>query len=244
MKVARILFITTSHDQLGDTGRRTGVWLQELAEPYFIFKEAGAEMVLASPEGGPIPVDPKSESIMVVTPPTKRFLKDPEAMNMLANSIRLEEVQAKDFDVVYLPGGHGPLWDIADNILVKQLLEGFNNEHKPIGLVCHGVVALLSVQDARGELLVKGKRLTAFSNSEEVTAGLAEVVPFLLQTKLGSLGALYSKGLDYTSYVVMDDNIITGQNPASSAEVAKRILLMLKDKNEKSLLQSPESVSV
>jgi putative intracellular protease/amidase len=229
MMTAKILFIATSHDKLGETGNKTGVWLEEIATPYYIFKEAGATITIASPNGGQVPLDPKSQSIMVATSATKRFLKDPEAMNFLSTSILLEEVRADDFDVVFLPGGHGPLWDIAGNKIVKQLLEAFNNENKPIAAVCHGVVGLLSVQNDKGELLIKGKQLTGFSNSEEESAGLVGVVPVLLETELLSQGALYRKGANYVSFVVVDGNIITGQNPASSGDLAKKIIAFVQN---------------
>jgi putative intracellular protease/amidase len=228
IKSIKILFITTSHDQLGDTVDKTGVWLEEFTAPYYVFKDAGAEVTIASPNGGPIPIDPKSQSIMVTTRSTKRFLKDIEARSFLAHSILLKEVKADDFDVVFLPGGHGPMWDIAGNKIVKQLLEAFNSENKPIGSVCHGVVGLLALQNDKGELLIKGKQLAGFSNSEEESSGLSGVVPFLLETELRSLGALYIKGPDYTSHVVADDNIITGQNPASSEDVAKKMVALVR----------------
>ena len=229
MKSTKVLFITTSHDKLGNTADKTGVWLEELAAPYYVFTDAGAGVTVASPNGGRVPIDPKSVSIMVTTRHTKRFQKDIEAMNFLSHSIPLDEVKANDFEVVFLPGGHGPMWDIAGNKIVKQLLETFNGQNKLIGSVCHGVVGLLSLQNDKGELLIKGKQLTGFSNSEEESAGLSGVVPFLLETELRSLGALYSKGPDYTSHVVVDSNIITGQNPASSEDAAKKIVALFRD---------------
>ena len=237
MNPIKVLFVTTSHDKMGDTNYRTGVWLEELAAPYYVFTEAGFGLTIASPDGGPVPLDPKSESIIVATQRTKRFLKDEEAMNFLSNSIPLGEVEAEDFDAVFLPGGHGPMWDIADNKTVRKLLEAFNNANKPIASVCHGVVGLLALQDDNGELLIKGKQLTAFSNSEEESAGLAKVVPFLLESRLISLGAIYSKESNYTSHVVTDGNIITGQNPASSEGVAKKIVALLKEAKQKPMLQ-------
>ena len=230
MKSKKILFIATSHDKLGDTNDKTGVWLEELAIPYYTFKDAGAEITIASPQGGRVPLDPKSQSIIVATGSTKRFLKDAEAINFLSHSLLLEEVKAADFDVVFLTGGHGPMWDIAGNKIVKQLLEDFNSENKLIGAVCHGVAGLLSLQNDKGELLIKGRQLTGFSNSEEGLAGLAGIVPFLLETQLVSLGALYSKAADYISHVVIDGNIISGQNPASSGEVAKKITAWVQNK--------------
>lgn len=239
MNSIKVLFVTSSHDKMGDTDYRTGVWLEELAAPYYIFTEAGFELTIASPNGGPVPLDPKSESIIMATQRTKRFLKDEEAMNFLSHSIVLQEVKAEDFDAVFLPGGHGPMWDIADNTTVKKLLEAFNRENKLIASVCHGVAGLLALQNENGELLIKDKQLTGFSNSEEDSAGLTKVVPFLLETKLLSLGALYSKKANYLSHVVADGNIITGQNPASSEELAKKIVTLLKEaKQQKPMLQA------
>lgn len=228
MKSMKVLFITTSHDQMGDTGNGTGVWLDELAAPYYVFKDLGITLTVASPNGGPIPLEPKSQSIIVATSSSKRFLKDAAAVDFLADAILLETVKADDFDAVFLPGGHGPMWDLAANIILKPLLESFNSQNKPIGSVSHGVVSLLSLQNNEGEVLIKGKQLTCFSNMEEESSGLTGVVPFLLETRLLSLGALYSKGADYVSYVMTDGNIITGQNPASSEEVAKKMVILLR----------------
>lgn len=232
MKSIKVLFVTTSHNKMGDTVDKTGVWLEEVSAPYFVFKEVGADITFASPDGGQVPLDPKSQGIIIATRSTKRFLKDEEAMNYLSHSMVLAEIKADDYDAVFLPGGHGPLWDLADNKNLKQLLEAFYNDDKPIGAVCHGVVGLVSLQNDKGESLVKGKQLTCFSNSEEESAGLTRVVPFLLETKLRSLGALYSKGADYVSHVVADGNIITGQNPASSEEVAKKLVALVKHNKE------------
>jgi putative intracellular protease/amidase len=227
MVPVKILVIGSSHDKMGESARKTGVWLEELAAPYYVFKEAGAEITIASPKGGAIPLDPKSLSILIVTRAAKLFLKDEEAMGLLYHSIILEDVKADDFDAVFLPGGHGPMWDIAGNEMVRQLLETFNRQGKPIGAVCHGVVGLMSMKNDAGDLLLKGKRLTAISNSEEESAGLSAIVPFLVETQLLLLGALYSKGTSYVSYVVVDGNIITGQNPASSEETAKRMMSLV-----------------
>ena len=212
---------------MGDTGDKTGVWLEEIAAPYYIFKEAGADITLASPNGGQVPMDPKSQSIIVATRSTKRFLKDADAMNFLSHSTVLSAITADDFDAVFLPGGHGALWDCAGNKILKQLLEDFHHNGKPIGAVGHGVACLISLQYGKGEFLIKDKQLTGFSNSEEESSGLTWIVPFLLETKLLSLGAMYSKGANYVSYVVADANIITGQNPASSEEVAKKIAALV-----------------
>jgi putative intracellular protease/amidase len=243
MNPVKVLFITTSHDKLGDTNFKTGVWLEELAAPYYVFKDAGADIMLTSPKGGRVPVDPKSQSIIVATSHTRRFLKDPEAVNFLAHSMLLEEINADDFDMVFIAGGHGPLWDIADNKIVKQLLEAFNNKNNLIGAVCHGVAGLLSLQNENGELLLKDKQVTGLSNSEEESAGLTNVVPFLLETRLVSTGASYSKGADYTTHVVDDGNIVTGQNPASSENLAKRMLALHKLNIHKSIFIIQPSLS-
>jgi len=238
MKTIKVLFIASSDDKFGDTSNRTGVWLEELAAPYYVFTDMGFALTIASPNGGPVPLDPKSESIMMATQTTKRFLKDEVAMSFIADSTQLEDVKASDFDAVFLPGGHGTLWDIADNIIVKQLLEAFDSEKKPIGAVGHGVVGLLLLENDNGELLIKGKQLTGFSNSEEQSTGLDKVASFLVETKLVSVGALYSKRDNYLSHVVIDDNIITGQNPASSDGVAKKMAVLLPLPKEKAIVKS------
>jgi putative intracellular protease/amidase len=224
MKSIKALFIVTSHDNVANSDEITGVWLEEIATPYYVFTEAGADITIASMDGGAIPLDPHSLSIIVATRQTKRFLGDVMAMEFLASSIKLQEARAIDYDVVFITGAHGAMYDLADNRIVKQLLENFNIGNKPIASVCYGVVGLVSLQDAHGELLVKGRKLTCFSNSEEKSARLPGIAPFILETKLVSLGAFYSKGPDYTSHVVVDGNIITGQNPASAEDVAKVLL--------------------
>src|SRR5581483_2849599 len=197
MKSIKILFVTTSHDKMGDTADKTGVWLEELAAPYYVFKEVGANITLASPKGGQVPLDPKSLAIIIATRSTRRFLKDEEAMDTLSNSMVLSAIKEDDFDGIFIAGGHGSLWDIADNKILKPLLEAFLRNGKPVGAVCHGVAGLVSLQDDNGEYWVKDKQLTGCSNSEEESSGLTRVVPFLLETKLLSLGALYSKGANY-----------------------------------------------
>jgi putative intracellular protease/amidase len=228
MEPLKILLIATSHEKLGDTGRKTGVWLEELACPYFIFRDAGAKITLASPNGGPIPLDPKSESIIVANSYTKKFLKDPEVMSLLAHPVALDTVSAINFDLVLVAGGHGALWDLAENGALTYLLEDFSRQHKLIAAVCHGVAALAPLRNTDGEWLVKGRQLTAFSDNEEKSAGLTDAVPFLLESRLVSLGARYSKAADHTSHTVTDGRIITGQNPSSSAELARKILLFMK----------------
>ncbi|HEX6191025.1 MAG TPA: type 1 glutamine amidotransferase domain-containing protein [Chitinophagaceae bacterium] len=230
MTQLKVLFVATSNDRIGDSIYQTGAWLEEIAAPYYIFKDANATVTIASPKGGEVPMDPRSLSIMVATSYTKRFLKDESAMQFAAHSKPLAEINAADFDIVYVPGGHGPLWDLADNKILKSLLETYNRLHKPVGLVCHGVAALLSLQNDSGEPLVKGKRVTGFSNSEEKSGSYAELVPFLLETELTLLGGLYSRNENYVSYVVADGNIITGQNSASSEAVAKKLLMVLEDR--------------
>jgi len=228
MKSTKVLFIATSHDKMADTTEKTGVGLEELAAPYYIFKEAGADLTLASPGGGRVPLDPKSQSIILATSSTKRFLKDEEAMNFLYNAIPLEEVDDGDFDVIFLPGGYGLMWDLADSKKVRQLLEAFHSKNKPIGATSHGIACLLSLKNNKGEDLIKGKQLTGISNSEENLSRSKDVTPFLLETELLSIGALYSKGENYVSHVVEDGNIITGQNPASSKGVAQKIVDLVK----------------
>jgi len=228
MKSTKVLFIATSHDKMADTTEKTGVGLEELAAPYYIFKEAGADLTLASPGGGRVPLDPKSQSIILATSSTKRFLKDEEAMNFLYNAIPLEEVDDGDFDVIFLPGGYGLMWDLADSKKVRQLLEACHSKNKPIGATSHGIACLLSLKNNKGEDLIKGKQLTGISNSEENLSRPKDVTPFLLETELLLIGALYSKGENYVSHVVEDGNIITGQNPASSKGVAQKIVDLVK----------------
>lgn len=227
-KPIKVLFVTTSHDTLGETTERTGLWLDELAGPYFILKEAGAHIAIASPKGGAVPVDPKSESIISVTRNTKRFRNDTEAMNHLMRSVPLRDIREENYDLLFIAGGHGAMWDLAANPLLKQLIESFNAKNKPVGAVCHGVAALLPVLDAKGQPWIKGKNLTAFSNTEEESAGMANLVPFLLETKLLALGAVYTKGDNYVKHVVTEGNLTTGQNPASAEEAAKITLGMIR----------------
>jgi putative intracellular protease/amidase len=228
MQPVKILIVATSHEKLGDTNRKTGLWLQELAIPYYIFRESGAVITLVSPKGGRVPLDPKSESIIAASSTTKRFLKDPDAISMLLHSIPLGTQNAEGFDILFLPGGHGPMWDFPGNEYLKKLLEDFNRQDKLIGAVCHGVAGLLSPINSAGEPLVKGRQVTGFSNSEERASGLESVVPFLLESSLVALGAIYTKKPDFLSHLVIDGNIITGQNPASSMEVALKLLHCMK----------------
>ncbi|MBC7946874.1 MAG: type 1 glutamine amidotransferase domain-containing protein [Chitinophagaceae bacterium] len=228
MKSTKVLFVATSHENLGETPGRTGAWLEEIATPYYILKDAGAELTLCSPKGGSVPIDPKSQSIIVATSNARRFLKDAEAMSFLANSNKIDEINADDFDLVYLAGGHGAMWDFINNASLTALLEAFNNKNKIVAAICHGVGGLLSIRDEKGELLVKGRKLTCFSNVEEDSSALTWVVPFLLETRLVSLGVLYTKAASYTSHVVVDGNIVTGQNPASAEELTNKVVTILK----------------
>ncbi|WP_462382649.1 type 1 glutamine amidotransferase domain-containing protein [Pseudomonas sp. Marseille-QA0892] len=220
----KVLMVLTSHAQLGTTGRKTGFWLEELAAPYYVFKDAGADIVLASPQGGQPPLDPASSADDAQTEHTRRFEGDAKAMAQLATTERLDSVSASDFDTVFYPGGHGPLWDLAEDDHSIALLESFVAAGKPVALVCHAPGVLRRVKRADGRSLVEGKRVTGFSNSEEAGVGLIEVVPFLVEDELKALGGDYSKGSDWKSYVVTDGLLITGQNPASSAETAEVLL--------------------
>jgi putative intracellular protease/amidase len=223
----KILMVLTSHDKLGNTGRKTGFWLEELAAPYYTFKEAGAQVVLASPKGGQPPLDPKSNDPDFQTDMTRRFEGDADAKAQLASTVRLSSVSQADFDTVFYPGGHGPLWDLAGDKHSIALLESFIAAGKPVALVCHAPGVLRDVKAPGGEPLVKGKKVTGFANSEEEAVGLTRVVPFLVEDALKAKGGIYSKGDDWKPYVVSDGLLITGQNPASSAAGAATLLKYL-----------------
>lgn len=222
----KILVVLTSHEQLGNTGEKTGFWLEELAAPYYTFKDAGAELVLASPKGGQPPLDPKSDLPDFQTESTQRFQDDQQAQQALANTVILNEVNADDFDAVFYPGGHGPLWDLAEDNHSVALIEQFYQAEKPVAAVCHAP-AVFKHTKHQGESLVKGKKVTGFSNSEEDAVQLTEVVPFLVEDMLVANGGTYSKGEDWTSYIVVDGHLITGQNPASSEACAQAVLTAL-----------------
>lgn len=216
----KVLIVLTSHDQLGNTGRKTGFWLEELAAPYYTFKDAGADIVLASPQGGQPPLDPKSNEPSFQTEFTHRFEADAAANEQLANTVRLDSVSQADFDTVFYPGGHGPLWDLAEDGNSISLIESFIEADKPVALVCHAPGVLRHVKSTDGQPLVAGKQVTGFTNTEEDGVGLTNVVPFLVEDELKAKGGVYSKGPDWGSYVVTDGLLITGQNPASSLEAA------------------------
>ena len=224
----RILMVLTSHDQLGDTGHKTGFWLEEFASPYYVFKDANADITLASPEGGQPPLDPKSDEADFQTDATRRFKEDADAQAALANTSKLADVSPENFDAVFYPGGHGPLWDLAEDNNSIALIESMYASGKPVAAVCHAPAVLKNAKDSDGSPLVNGKSVTGFSNSEEDAVQLTEVVPFLLEDDLKGKGGNYSKGDDWHPYTITDGNLITGQNPASSELAAKAVLEMLK----------------
>lgn len=223
----KVLMVLTSHEQLGNTGRKTGFWLEELAAPYYVFKDAGAEIVLASPKGGQPPLDPKSNEPAFQTADTRRFEADASATAQLAATVRLDSVSQADFDTVFYPGGHGPLWDLAEDATSATLLEAFLANGKPIALVCHAPGVLQHVKTPAGRPLVEGKQVTGFSNTEEDAVELTDIVPFLVEDVLKARGGVYAKGPDWAPYIVQDGLLITGQNPASSAAAATRLLAQL-----------------
>ncbi len=223
----KVLIVLTSHDQLGNSGEKTGFWLEELAAPYYVFRDAGAEVTLASPLGGQPPLDPKSASEDFQTEDTRRFEADPAAQAALAATHKLAEVSLIDYDAVFYPGGHGPLWDLASDPASIALIEAAFAAGKPVGAVCHAPAVLRSVKGADGEPLVKGKQVTGFTNSEEATVGLTDIVPFLVEDMLIANGGDYSCGPDWSAHVVRDGLLVTGQNPASSAPTAQALLELL-----------------
>jgi len=223
----KILMVLTSHDQLGDTGHKTGFWLEEFASPYYIFKDANAQISLASPKGGQPPLDPKSDEPDFQTAATERFKNDAEAQAVLATTLKLADVSSDDYDAVFYPGGHGPLWDLVEDGNSIALIEKMYAAGKPIAAVCHAPAVLNNVKILNGEYLVSGKSVTGFSNTEEAAVQLLDIVPFLLEDELKAKGADYSKADDWHPYAITDGNLITGQNPASSGLVAMALLEMV-----------------
>jgi putative intracellular protease/amidase len=223
----KILMILTSHDQLGDTGKPTGFWLEEFAAPYYVLKDAGADIVLASPKGGQPPLDPKSDEADAQTDATRRFKGDDAAQKALAETVTLDSVSADAFDAVFYPGGHGPLWDLAEDPTSIKLIEAFASSDKPIGAVCHAPGVLRHVKGPDGAFLVKGRKVAGFTNSEEEAVGLTDIVPFLVEDMLKANGGDYSRGTDWSSHVVTDGKLVTGQNPQSSEEAARALLALL-----------------
>ncbi|WP_159992826.1 type 1 glutamine amidotransferase domain-containing protein [Roseomonas sp. 18066] len=224
----KALIVLTSHDQLGDTGRKTGFWIEELAAPYYSLQEAGVAITLASPKGGRAPLDPKSNEPGFQTDATRRFEADAGAMAALANTAKLSDVSAAAFDMVFYPGGHGPLWDLAEDRHSIALIESFLGAGKPVALVCHAPGVLRHVQTPEGRPLVEGRKVTGFTNSEEAAVGLTEVVPFLVEDELVAKGGRFSRGPDWGSYVVQDGLLITGQNPGSSQAAALALLASIR----------------
>lgn len=223
-----VLIVLTSHDTLGNTGKKTGFWLEEFASPYYVFKDAGVELTLASLAGGQPPLDPKTDDKDNQTTSTLRFKADKDAQAALANTSPLKEMKASDFDAVFYPGGHGPLWDLTSSDISIDLIESFLFQDKPVATVCHAPSVLLNVQDIKGEPIVKNKSVTGFSNSEEEAVGLTNIVPFLLEDELTAAGAFYHKGDDWSAFCCEDGLLITGQNPQSSEITAKALLTRLK----------------
>jgi len=219
----KILMVLTSHDQLGNTGRKTGFWLEEFAAPYFVFRDAGVQLTLASPKGGQPPIDPKSDLPENQTPAMARFKKDAAAQKALAHTVKLADVKAEDFDTVFYPGGHGPMWDLAESPVSTALIESFYNSGKPVALVCHAPGVLRHVT-YKGEPLVKGKRVTGFTNEEEKEVQLTKIVPFLVEDELKRLGAIFEKVPNWQPFSIVDGRLITGQNPASSTSAAQALL--------------------
>lgn len=221
-----ILMVMTSHDKLGDTGRKTGFWLEEFAAPYYVFRDAGVNLTLASVKGGQPPIDPKSDLPENQTPAMTRFKQDPAAQKDLAGTVKLDAMRADDFDAIFYPGGHGPMWDLVENPASIALIESFLSAGKPVAAVCHAPAVFRRVQD-HGVPLVEGKRVTGFANSEEEEVGLTKVVPFLVEDELKRLGGRYEKAANWESFVITDGRLITGQNPASSTAGAKALLRLL-----------------
>ena len=226
--IIKVLIVLTSHSDLGNTGHKTGFWIEEFAAPYYVLADAGVQVTIVSPKGGQPPVDPKSELAEFQTESTRRFDKDTALKEKLAHTLKISDVKAEDYDAVFYPGGHGPLWDLTNDVNSIVLIENFYNQKKPIAFVCHAPGVLLKVKLPNGDPLVKGKKLTGFSDSEEDAVQLTKIVPFLLEDELKKLGANYSKGPDWGSYVKVDGLLITGQNPNSSEAAAKELIGILR----------------
>lgn len=222
----KILMVLTSHDTLGDTGEKTGFWLEEFASPYYVFRDAGAEVTVASPKGGQPPIDPKSDDPANQTDSQIRFKGDPKAQEVLAHTRRLDSVNPADYDTVFYPGGHGPMWDLAEDPVSAKLIESFYNSGKPVAAVCHAPAVLRHVE-FEGAPIVQGKRVTGFTNTEEAAVHLTNVVPFLVEDELKRLGGRFEKVDDWQSLAIVDGRLITGQNPASSEAAAKALLRVL-----------------
>jgi putative intracellular protease/amidase len=223
----KVLFVLTSHEDLGETGNKTGFWLEEFSDPYYYLLDKGVEITIASPKGGQPPIDPTSATEKYQTEGTKRFKKDTELQELLSKTIKLAEINVAEYDAVFYPGGHGPLWDLAGDKNSIAIIEAFYNADKPLAIVCHAPGVLKNTKKKDGSPLVKGLKVTGFSNSEEAAVGLSEVVPFLVEDMLAEKGATYSKGTDWGPHVVEDGVLITGQNPASAKLAAEKLLSRL-----------------
>lgn len=223
----KVLFVLTSHDDLGSTGEKTGFWVEEFAAPYYVLQDKGIDVTIASPKGGQPPIDPKSAAPDFQTPSTERFNEDKETQQKLSNTLKLDAVNQADYDAIFFPGGHGPLWDLAEDKNSIELIEGFYANNKPVSAVCHAPAVFKHTKNVEGKPLVNGKKVTGFTNSEEDAVQLTSVVPFLVEDMLKENGAVYSKGDDWTPYAVEDGLMITGQNPASSELVAEMLLKKL-----------------
>ncbi|WP_209400352.1 type 1 glutamine amidotransferase domain-containing protein [Pseudozobellia sp. WGM2] len=223
----KILFVLTSHDKLGETGKKTGFWVEEFANPYYTLLDKGAKITIATPKGGAAPIDPSSDSPDASTEDTERFNTDSVAQELIANTQKLADINSDDYDAVFYPGGHGPLWDLANDSVSIELIEAFNKQEKPIAFVCHAPAALKKVKKQDGTPLVSGKKVTGFTNTEEDAVQLTDVVPFLVEDMLKENGGTYSKAADWAPYAIKDGNLITGQNPASSELVAEKLLASL-----------------
>ncbi|RCK40445.1 type 1 glutamine amidotransferase domain-containing protein [Thalassospira xiamenensis] len=223
----RILMIVTSHDKMGDTGHKTGIWLEELAAPYFRFRDAGADITLASPKGGQPPLDPNSQVPDALTEATKRFEGDEEAQKAFANTVTLDGLEADDYDALFYPGGHGPLWDLATDVKSIALIEAFVAQDKPVAAVCHGPAAFVNAKTKDGKPLVAGKKVTGFTNDEEKAVGLEKVVPLLIEDEFTKQGGLYERADMWASHAVVDGKLVTGQNPASSDAAADEVIKLL-----------------
>ena len=223
----KVLFVLTSHDQLGNTGKKTGFWIEEFASPYYYLADKGVDVTLASPKGGQPPIDPSSDTPENQTESTTRFKADKDLQEKLSKTHKLADVSSDDYDAVFYPGGHGPLWDLAESADSTKLIESFYNANKPVSFVCHAPAALKHVKNADGEPLVKGKKVTGFTNTEEELVKLTDVVPFLVENMLKKNGGIYTKKGDFEEYATEDGLLITGQNPASSEKVAELLLAKL-----------------
>lgn len=230
-KPKRLLFVLTSHDILGNTNKKTGFWIEEFATPYYFFKDKGYEIVVATPKGGQAPIDPKSNEPAFQTSATKRYFTDSKTQVVLSKTVKLTSVNQKDFDAVFYPGGHGPMWDLVNDQASINLIQDFYNNQKPVAFVCHGSAALINVKDKNGKYLIDGKKITGFCNTEEEAVQLTKVVPFALESKLKEHGAIYEKGADWSAFAINDGLILTGQNPQSSELVAEKLLDLLTKKN-------------